>query len=66
MQALTGPIARGDHAVVAHQVEALGAWDSRIAAIYRQLGAVAAELARAQGKADPAALAAIERLLAGK
>ena len=63
-QALTGPIARGDHAVVAHQLEALGAWDTRIATIYRQLGAVAVELARAQGKADADALATIERMLA--
>jgi len=37
VQALTGPIARGDHVVVAQQVEALGAWDARIAAIYKQL-----------------------------
>lgn len=63
VQALTGPIARGDLAVVAHQVEALGAWDTRVAAIYKQLGAVAVELARAQGKADADALAAIERML---
>ena len=66
VQALTGPIARGDHAVVARQVDALEAWEPGVAAIYRQLGAVAAELARAQGKADPAALAAIERLFAGE
>jgi len=66
VQALTGPIARGDHAVVAHQLEALGAWEPRIAAIYRQLGAVALELARAQGKADADTLAAIERLLASR
>lgn len=66
VQALTGPIARGDHAVVAHQVAALAAWDKRTAAIYQQLGAVALELARAQGKADGNALAAIERLLAGR
>jgi predicted short-subunit dehydrogenase-like oxidoreductase (DUF2520 family) len=65
VQALTGPIARGDHTVVAHQLEALGAWDARIAAIYRELGAVAVELARAQGKADADALAAIERALSG-
>ena len=66
VQALTGPIARGDFAVVAHQVEALGAWDARVAAIYQQLGVVAVELARAQGKADADALAAIERVLAGE
>jgi predicted short-subunit dehydrogenase-like oxidoreductase (DUF2520 family) len=64
VQALTGPIARGDLAVVAHQVEALGAWDPRIAAIYKQLGAIAVELAYAQGNADADALAALERVLA--
>jgi len=63
VKALTGPIARGDHAVVARQVEALAAWEPRIVAIYKELGAVAVDLARAQGKADPDALAAIARLL---
>jgi predicted short-subunit dehydrogenase-like oxidoreductase (DUF2520 family) len=62
-EALTGPIARGDHAVVAKQVDALGAWDPRIADIYKKLGTIAVELARTQGKADPAALTAIERSL---
>lgn len=66
VRALTGPIARGDHAVVARQVEALEKWEPHIAAIYKDLGAVAAGLARAQGKADADALAAIERLLAGR
>ena len=66
VQALTGPIARGDHAVVARQVDALAAWDPRVGAIYRELGTVAVELARAQGQADVTALAAIERLLAGE
>ncbi len=64
VQALTGPIARGDHAVVARQVGALEAWDPGVAAIYRRLGLAAIELARAQGKADTGALTAIERLLA--
>ncbi len=63
VQALTGPIARGDHAVVARQVEALAAWDPRVAAIYKELGAVAVELARAQGGADATALAAIKAFL---
>ena len=66
VEALTGPIARGDHAVVARQVDALAAWDPRVAEIYKQLGAVAVDLARAQGSADPKALAAIERTLATK
>ncbi len=65
VKALTGPIARGDHAVVARQVEALAAWEPRIAALYKGLGAVAVELARAQGKADAGALAAIERVFSG-
>ena len=64
VQALTGPIARGDQAVVARQLDALAAWDPRVAAIYKDLGAVAVELARAQGSADRESLAAIERLLA--
>jgi predicted short-subunit dehydrogenase-like oxidoreductase (DUF2520 family) len=64
--ALTGPIARGDHAIVARQVAALGAWDEQTAGVYRQLGAIAVELARAQGDADPAALDAIARTLADR
>ena len=49
--------------MVARQVDALTAWDPGIAAIYRELGAVAIELARAQAKADPKALDAIARTL---
>lgn len=62
-RALTGPIARGDDAVVARQIAALAAADPQIAAIYRELGAVALELAREQGKADPAALERLRALL---
>lgn len=62
-RALTGPIARGDHAVVAGHLEALDAWNARVAAIYRELGAVALDLAREQGEADSDALARIEALL---
>lgn len=63
VKALTGPIARGDHAVVARQLEALAAWDARIAAIYKALGAVTLDLARIQGEADAEALAQLKRLL---
>ena len=66
VSALTGPVARGDRSVVQHHVEALAAWDARIAAIYRDLGGVAVDLARAQAKADPEALTAIDHLLSGK
>ena len=61
--ALTGPIARGDRSVVARQLEALAAWDPQIAEIYRQLGSVAAGLARQRGEASADALGAIERVL---
>ena len=61
--ALTGPVARGDDSVVAHHLQALDAWDARVAAIYRDLGAVALDLARARGEGDTAALARIEALL---
>jgi predicted short-subunit dehydrogenase-like oxidoreductase (DUF2520 family) len=65
-QALTGPIARGDEAMIARQLAALAAWDPRIEAVYKHLGTIAVELARKRGSADKDALAAIDRLLAGE
>jgi predicted short-subunit dehydrogenase-like oxidoreductase (DUF2520 family) len=62
-RALTGPIARGDHAVVASHLRALDAWDVRIASIYRELGLIALDLARERGEADGAALEKIDVLL---
>jgi predicted short-subunit dehydrogenase-like oxidoreductase (DUF2520 family) len=62
-RALTGPVARGDADVVRRHLEALDASDPRIAAIYRDLGAVTAELALALGEADPEALRRIRGLL---
>jgi len=61
--ALTGPVARGDHEVVARQLAALGAWDGRIAEVYRALAVIALDLARARGGVDPAALAAVAQVL---
>jgi predicted short-subunit dehydrogenase-like oxidoreductase (DUF2520 family) len=63
VKALTGPIARGDDTVVAGHVKALDAWDAGIAAIYRELGAVALDLARARGEADQDALQRVEAAL---
>lgn len=63
VNALTGPIARGDAAVVERQVEALAGWNASVAAVYRDLGMFAAELAQAQGKADRGALAKIVKVL---
>ena len=63
VDALTGPIARGDHAIVKRQATALAAWNGNVADVYRDLGRIAVELAQAQGKADAAALAVIARTL---
>lgn len=62
-RALTGPIARGDDAVVAGHLKAIEAWDTGIGALYRQLGTVALELARAQGEAGSEALARLADVL---
>lgn len=61
--ALTGPIARGDDATVARQMAALQEWQPAKADLYRLLGAVALELARAQGTARPDALERLHALL---
>lgn len=64
-RALTGPIARGERAVVARQLEALEGWDAAVAALYRRLGAVALVLARAQGATAADALDDVEVVLRG-
>jgi predicted short-subunit dehydrogenase-like oxidoreductase (DUF2520 family) len=63
VKALTGPIARGDEAVVADQFAALAKWDARIASVYRDLGAIAVQIARERGEASAAALDRIQKLL---
>ncbi len=50
--ALTGPAARGDQAVVREQFAALEAWNPSIAAAYRQLSELASQLAK-QGDLKP-------------
>jgi len=65
VKALTGPIARGDHTVVARQLNALREFDPRIAEIYRALGTMALELAQAQGGASAEALRALDGVLQG-
>lgn len=62
-RALTGPVARGDAAVLARQLAALNALDTRIAGAYRALNQIALDLARAQGGASAAALDAVEQVL---
>jgi predicted short-subunit dehydrogenase-like oxidoreductase (DUF2520 family) len=60
--ALTGPVARGDAAVVEAHLAALAGTPALPA--YRALSRGALSLARAQGKADDAALERIDKLLA--
>jgi len=54
---LTGPVARGDAAVVAAHLDSFGPGDSRLAALYRAAGRVAVGLARESNarKADEVA-----------
>lgn len=53
VRALTGPVARGDAAVLERQLAALAAFDGRIAEAYRALNQLALELARQQGGVSP-------------
>lgn len=62
-RALTGPVARGDADVVARQLAALNALDTRIADAYRALSQLALDLAQAQGGASAEALAAVAKAL---
>ena len=63
VRALTGPIARGDHSIVAKQLTALSGWNPQFACLYRDLGAVALGLSRLQGTASPDSLAVLAELL---
>lgn len=63
MHALTGPVARGDAAVIARQLAALSDMDPQVADAYRALNRIALDLAQAQGGAAPQALAAVADVL---
>lgn len=62
-EALTGPIARGDHRTVTRQIEALDAWNPEYGALYRRLGRIALDLSRLQGTASAESIAVLSRLL---
>ena len=66
VEALTGPIARGDHSTVSKQLAALSDWNPRLGNLYRDLGATALELSCLQGTASPDSLAALAELLEQK
>lgn len=61
--ALTGPIARGDHRTVVKQIAALNAWEREYCELYKRLGNVALALSRSQGTASEESLDALSRLL---
>jgi predicted short-subunit dehydrogenase-like oxidoreductase (DUF2520 family) len=63
VRALTGPIARGDDAVVVRQIESLRGRDRQLASLYRELGRVALDLARSQGTTEPRELDRVARAL---
>ncbi len=50
-EALTGPIARGDHEVVNDQLAKLANWDKDIAELYINLGKITVELSNKKGAA---------------
>ncbi len=60
--ALTGPIARGDHKLVAEQFTAVKDWDKDAADIYRLLGKLILDLSKQKGDGDKADLASFEGL----
>ena len=63
VQALTGPIARGDYEVVQQQLENLTEWDVEIAELYQRLGVIALELSEAQGIASTESIMSMKGLL---
>jgi predicted short-subunit dehydrogenase-like oxidoreductase (DUF2520 family) len=62
-KALTGPIARGDDAVVSRQLNALRTMNSDYETLYRQLGLVAATLSLEKGVAAGEKIEAIRSML---
>ncbi|MEJ2329660.1 MAG: DUF2520 domain-containing protein [Gammaproteobacteria bacterium] len=61
--ALTGPIARGDVSIIERHLQALEQWNLEVAALYRGLGMVTADLSEKQGNAPEDLLSAIRELL---
>ncbi len=64
-EALTGPIARGDQAVVRRHLEALGRCDDELTALYKTLGRRTVDLALRKGTIDDAKADALRKLLDG-
>lgn len=66
VNALTGPIARGDYQVVANQFQAVNDWNSSAGDIYKLLGEISADLSEKQGSATQDNLTKIRDILIAK
>jgi predicted short-subunit dehydrogenase-like oxidoreductase (DUF2520 family) len=66
IDALSGPIARGDDLVVENHLRAISEWKPEYANLYAGLGEVALQLSQQQGNASTEALATIRDCLATK
>lgn len=62
-RALTGPVARGDDQVIRRHLEALSDRNADTAELYRHLGRIAVDLARARGRLAETDLARLEAAL---
>ena len=60
--ALTGPIARGDHQLISEQFDAIKHWDKDAADVYRLLGKLSVELSDDKGMSEKSALTDIDNL----
>lgn len=63
VQAMTGPIVRGEVSVVAREIQSIDAWNPEYGQLYRALGQVAWRLAQSAGQSTPEALQQIRSLL---
>lgn len=63
IQALTGPIARGDTQVVAKQLQAMQYWNADYAKLYQGLGTIALHLAEAKKHLAPDTIEKLQTLL---
>jgi predicted short-subunit dehydrogenase-like oxidoreductase (DUF2520 family) len=64
VKGLTGPVARGDHGVIARELNALENWDPDLGELYRGLGKIALDLSTLQGNASEASLKMLRDTLA--
>ena len=64
-RALTGPISRGDVAMIRRQLEALKRWDREVGELYRRMGLVTVDLAEADGRLDATRAGELRRVLSG-